>query len=64
MRIVRSAKQKLTPMQKAIRELFAIENGSGQATAEQLKSVAEKFDVPVHSLEGLYLDAVDRLADE
>lgn len=57
-------KQKQTPMQKAIAELFEIQNGSGMATPEQLLATAEKYEVEVWSLEGLYLDAVDASADE
>lgn len=53
-----------TPMQSAVRKLFEIEDGSGMATAEQLLAVAQEFDVEVWRLEGLYLDAVDTLANE
>ena len=56
-------KNKVSPMQAAIRELFEVQNGSGQATPAQLLEVAEKYDVEVWSLEGLYLDAVDKSAD-
>jgi hypothetical protein len=55
---------KQTPMQQAIRELHENASGTGLATAEQLKATADKYDVPVWELEGLYLDECDRLADE
>lgn len=60
-------KPKQTPMQQAIAELFRIEpNGSGSATPEQIAEVAAKFELwgGPSELEGLYLDAVDRLADQ
>jgi hypothetical protein len=60
-------KAKQTPMQQAIARLFEIEpNGSGSATAEQIAQVAEEFELwegPA-GLEGQYLEAVDRLADQ
>lgn len=49
-------------MQQAISELF--ETASCDASAELLLAVAQKYEVPVHSLEGLYLDAIDRIADQ
>jgi hypothetical protein len=58
-------KIKLSPMQQAVHELFCNEpNGSGSATPEQIKAAAEKYEVEVWAVEGYYLDAVDRLADE
>lgn len=59
----KAAKQ--TPMQQAVAELFRVEpNGSGSATAEQIAEAAERFDLEPHAVEGFYLEAVDRLADE
>lgn len=64
---VQKAAKNKTPLQNAIFELLTNEpNGSGSATAEQIKEVAEKFELwggPAE-LEGMYLDAVDRLANE
>lgn len=52
-----------TPMSQAIERLFEIEAGSGLATPEQLLEVANEFELEVHSVEGIYLVAVDRLSD-
>lgn len=51
-------------MKKAIFELMANEPYSGGATPYQILAVCEKYDVEPHAVEGLYLDAVDELADE
>lgn len=56
------AKRKQTPIQQAIAKLFEIANCS--ATPEQMLEVANEFEVEVWALEGLYLDAVDKLANE
>lgn len=47
----------------AVLELMSIQPASGEATPEQIRRVGERFDVELHTLEGLYLDMVDRLAD-
>jgi hypothetical protein len=52
---------KMQREQSAVRFLFDV--ACNDATPEQMLAVAEKFDVEVWTLEGLYLDAVDALAD-
>jgi hypothetical protein len=61
------AKSKQPPMQQAVAELLRLDpesGGSGCASAELLLATARKHDVPVHALEGFYLEAVDHLADQ
>jgi hypothetical protein len=61
--MARKAKQKeLTPMQKALRELFEI--GACCATDEQTLATATKYNVAVWALEGFYLDEVARIEEE
>jgi hypothetical protein len=55
---------KKTPMQQALADLYELESGTGLATAEQLLQVAQKHDLPVWQVEGVYLEDADRRAEE
>jgi len=58
------ARKQPTPMRKALDELYEIQSGSGLATPKQLLETAEKYEVEVWKLEGLYLDAAETLMRE
>jgi hypothetical protein len=57
------AKQQTTQQreQAAVRALFNL--ACNDATPAQMLSVADQFEVEVWTLEGLYLDKVEALAD-
>lgn len=53
--------KELTPMQKALRELFEV--GACDASPEQILQVAQKHNVSVGYLEGYYFEEIERLED-
>lgn len=60
-------KRRLSPLQLAVLKLRENEpNGTGSATPEQILAAAEEFELwgGPSELEGVYLDACDRAADE
>lgn len=60
-------KRRLSPLQLAVLKLRENEpNGTGSATPEQILAVAEEFELwgGPSELEGVYLDACDRAAEE
>lgn len=63
--MARTKTPKQTPMQQAVLKLRTTEpNGTGSATPEQIAAVADEFELEPHAVEGFYLEACDRAADE